>query len=128
MKPKAEMYDAQGNLISSNIMPDGGRVFVKMTMMDAAPDIAAITLAAMTDAGVGALHKPGMLVVDGIQAQIAAAEREVRRDLRLERLSDAWRTPPAAEVKKDAAAPTVDLDALHAARNARLADAWKGAA
>jgi hypothetical protein len=129
MTKHTEVYDAEGNPITGALMPDGGRVFVKMTMMDAAPDIAAITRAAMADAGVGALHKPGTLLADGVQAQIAATAREVRRDLRLDQLSDAWRNPPAQEAVVDnKAAPQIDLEAFHDKRNARLADAWKGAA
>jgi hypothetical protein len=66
MTKHTEVFDADGNPISGTIMPDGGRVLVKMTMMDGASDIAAITRAAMADAGVGALHKPGTLVADGV--------------------------------------------------------------
>ena len=129
MTKHTEIYDAEGKPIAGTIMPDGGRVFVKMTMMDASPDIAALTRAAMADAGVGALHKPGTLVADGVQAQIDATAREVRRDLRLDKLSDAWRNPAAQQVVADInAAPQIDLEAFHDKRNARLADAWKGAA
>jgi hypothetical protein len=129
MTKHTEIYDAEGNPITGTIMPDGGRVLVKMTMMDGASDIAAITRAAMDDAGTGALHKPGTLVADGIQAVLAATAREVKRDLRLDKLSDAWRNPPAQEAVADnKPAPQIDLEAFHDKRNARLADAWKGAA
>lgn len=129
MKPKAEMYDAEGKLITGDVLPDGGRVSVKVMMMDGAPDVATITRAAMADASVGGGHKPGTIVADGVQAQIAATEREVRRDLRLEKLSDAWRNPPVQQVMADnTVQPQIDLEAFHDKRNARLADAWKGAA
>ena len=119
-------YDGEG------LLKDGETLRVPVMMMDGMPDIAAITRKALADAyqpsASGMLHKPGSLIADGVQAQIAATEREVRRDLRLGKLTDAWRNPPAAEVKKDTAAPTTDLDAFHERRNARIADAWKGAA
>jgi hypothetical protein len=129
MKPKAEMYDAAGILITADVMPDGGSLKVKMTLMDGAPDIAALTRAAMADADAGVRHKPGTLVADGIQAELSATEREVRRDLRLDKLGDAWRTPPAQQVVADSTVPPQnDLEAFHDKRNARLTNAWKGAA
>jgi hypothetical protein len=122
----ARRYDRDG------VLKDGETLRVPVMMMDGNPDIAAITRKALADAyqpsASGVLHKPGTLVADGIQAQIDATERQVRRDLRLDQLTDAWRNPPSAEVKKDTAAPTTDLDAFHERRNARIADAWKGAA
>jgi hypothetical protein len=46
----------------------------------------------------------------------------------LDKLSDAWRNPPAQQVADSKVAPETDLEAFHDKRNARLADAWKGAA
>jgi hypothetical protein len=129
MTKHTEIYDAEGNPITGTIIPDGGRLSVRMTMMDGATDIAAITRAAMADAAAGVLHKPGTIVADGIQGELAAVEREVKRNLRLDKLSDAWRTPPAQEAVADSKAPSqIDLEDFHEKRNARLADAWKGAA
>jgi hypothetical protein len=129
MKPKAEMYDAAGNLITADVMPDGGSLKVKMTLMDGALDIAALTRAAMADADASVRYKPGTIVADGIQGELAAVERQVKRDLRLDKLTDAWRAPPAQQVAADSKAPPqIDLEAFHDKRNARLADAWKGVA
>jgi hypothetical protein len=129
MTKHTDVYDAEGKPITGTIIPDGGRVSIRMTMMDGAPDIAALTRAAMADADAGVRHKPGTIVADGIQGQLAAVERQVKRDLRLDKLSDAWRNPSAQQVVADSkAAPEIDLEAFHDKRNARLADAWKGAA
>jgi hypothetical protein len=126
MKPKAQIFDAAGNLITGDVMPDGGSMKVKMTLMDAAPAnfIDTARRAFADSAPDTARHAPGSLALS--DADLDAREKVL--DARDKRIADAWRNPPAVEVKQDAAVPTVDLDALHAARNARLADAWKGAA
>jgi hypothetical protein len=121
MTKHTQVYDAEGNPISDTIMPDGGRVFVRMTMMDAAsPNITEAARTALADT---ARHAPGSL-------SITDADRDAKEkllDARDKRVADAWRNPPDPEIK-DAAAPTADLDALHAQRNRRLEDSWKGAA
>src|SRR3977135_524478 len=85
-------YDREG------VLKDGETLRVPVMMMDGMPDIAAITRKALADAyqpsASGVLHKPGTLVVDGIQAQIDATERQVRRDLRLDAQQDAWKGAP----------------------------------
>jgi hypothetical protein len=126
MTKHTEIYDAAGNLITADVMPDGGSLKVKMMLMDAAP--ANFTDTARRAFGDSkqdtARHAPGSLALS--DADLDAREKVL--DARDKRIADAWRNPPAVEVKQDAAAPTVDLDAVHAARNARLANAWKGAA
>jgi hypothetical protein len=126
MTKHTQIFDAAGNPITDTIMPDGGRVHVKMMMMDAAPaGLADAARRAFADSNPDtARHGPGGLA-------LSDADRDAREkalDGRNARMTDAWRNPPADEVKKDAAAPTTDLDALHAARNRRLEDSWKGAA
>lgn len=112
------------------ILRDGQTYRRPMTVMDA-EHVAAITRATMASAypstTSGVLHRPGTIVADGIQAELAATERAVRRDLRLDELSSAWRNPPPAEAQRDTAA-VADVEAAAAARDQRLQDAWKGAA
>lgn len=118
-------YDRDG------ILKDGERYRRPMTLMDAEQqDVAAITRAALASAypsPSGALHRPGTVIGDGVQAEIAATERDVRRNLRLDELSTAWKNPPPEEVQKDNA-PVADVEAAAAARDQRLQDAWKGPA
>jgi hypothetical protein len=126
MTKHTEIYDAAGNPITGTIMPDGGRVFVRMTMMDAAPaTFTEASRSAFADSSPDtARHAPGGL-------SITDADRDAKEkllDARDKRVADAWRNPPDPETKDAVAAPTVDLDALHARRNKRLEDSWKGAA
>jgi hypothetical protein len=128
-KPKAEMYDRNGNLIDNQIVPDGGRLRVPQMMMDAATiDIAEITRRAMANQQ-PPLHAPGFVPVSLTDAEIEA--RELARDQRKSKLSDAWRNPPAIDAslaKKDEATPATDSEARYAARDKRLENAWRGAA
>lgn len=125
MSSQSKMYDRDGNLLpEGSILPDGGRMVIGTLMMDSAAGNPSL---------IG--HRPGGLDVgDGVQRQLADVAREVRRDLRKEKLSDAWRNPPAIETKapvKDARVPvqpTADaIEAMHDRRNARLESAYKGA-
>jgi hypothetical protein len=132
----ARRYDREG------ILQDGERYRAPMLLMDAAQeDAAAITRAAVASAyQPGAGHRPGALVADGIQSQLTATERQVRRDLRLDAQQEAWkgRADPAhsAEVKapQSTAGKTpgpgqeTDLEDFHTKVNARKANAWKAGA
>jgi hypothetical protein len=140
-KEDARRYDPDG------ILKDGERYRAPMLMMDAAQDdAAAITRAALASAyQPGAGHRPGTIVADGIQGQLAATERQVRRDLRLDAQQQLWRNPPPLEIKNDAdpahaphiKAPQsaanapwqeIDLEDFHAKLNAKKRDAWKAGA
>jgi hypothetical protein len=84
MKPtEAEIYDARGNRIPGDIVPDGGRVRVSMLLMDGMPDIAEITrraLADASDADDGIMHKPGP--IRSKLSDAIAATQEILRDAR----------------------------------------------
>jgi hypothetical protein len=114
------------------ILKDGERYRRPMTLMDSKQqeDAAAITRAALASAypsASGALHRPGTIVSDGIEGQLAAAERAARRDLRLDQLSERWRDPPTQEhqagVQQDQASDDAELR-LHA-RKKKLEAAWQ---
>jgi hypothetical protein len=121
----ARRYDREG------VLKDGERYRAPLLLMDAAhQDFIDITRNALADSytpSAGVLHKPGTIVADGIEAELAAVEREVRRNLRLDQLSDAWRNPPAQEAAAKPG-PVADREAAASARDARLQNAWKGAA
>lgn len=126
MTKHTEVYDAEGNPISDTIMRDGGRVFVRMTMMDAAPAIITeATRMALADSNPDtARHAPGSVA-------ISDADRDAKEKLlgaRDQRLADAWRNPPPEDQPSAQPAPTADSEARYAARDARLEQAWKGAA
>jgi hypothetical protein len=72
------------------------------------------------------MHRPGY-VKTGI-SDVIAKTQQVLRDDRLDKMQDAWRNPPTAEVKQDAAAPLADVDAAAARRDQRVRDAWKAGA
>jgi hypothetical protein len=114
-----------------DVLKDGERYRSPLLLMDAAhQEVIDITRKALADSyapSAGALHKPGTIVADGIEAELAATEREVRRDLRLDALSNAWRNPPAQEAQATPG-PVADREAAAAARDARLENAWKGTA
>jgi hypothetical protein len=128
-------YDREG------ILRDKETFRAPLLLMDAEQeDAAAITRAALASAyQPGAGHRPGAIVADGIQGELAATERQVRRDLRLDAQQDAWKGAPdpahmpqvkAAQSTAGKGAPgqDIDLEDFHAKRNARTANAWKGAA
>jgi hypothetical protein len=118
----ARRYDRDG------VLKDGERYRAPMLLMDAAhQEVIDITRKALAEPSAGALHKPGTIVADGIDAELAATEREVRRDLRLDALSNAWRNPPAQEAQAKPS-PVADREAAALQRDARLENAWKGTA
>ena len=126
---QTEMYDACGNRIPGDILPDGGRVRIPMLMMDGVPDIADITRRAFADApdaSDGIMHRPGY-IRSSISDAIAKTQ-QVLRDARLDQQQELWRNPPPLEIKKDAAAPVADVDAAAARRDQRVRDAWKAGA
>jgi hypothetical protein len=151
MKPtEAEIYDARGNRIAGDIVPDGGRVRVPMMFMDA-EDVAEITHRALgdaddaSDADDGIMHRPGY-VRSKISDAIAKTQ-QVLRDDRLDKMQDAWKNPPPLQIKMDndpAHSPhikappqshasttpgrPIDIEAFHEKLNAKKRDAWKGAA
>jgi hypothetical protein len=127
----ARRYDREG------VLKDGETFTAPMLLMDAAhQDVIDATRKAITSAyepsASLAGHRPGTMTVDGIQGELAATERQVRRDLRLDQQQELWRNPPPleinAEVKMDAVANVTAADAETAAeaRDARIRDAWKG--
>jgi hypothetical protein len=133
--------DARRRCDRNEVLKDKEVYRAPLLLMDGMPDIAAITRKALADAyqpsAPGALHKPGTLAADGIQAQLAATERQVRRDLRLDAQQDAWKGAPdpahSPDIKspqtlanKSAPGQEIDLEDFHAKRNARIANAWKG--
>jgi hypothetical protein len=129
-------YDREG------VLKDGETFRAPLLLMDAAQeDAAAITRKALADAyqpsASGAGHRPGTIVADGIQAQLAAAERQVRRDLRLDAQQDAWKGAPdpahSPDIKspqtlanKSAPGQEIDLEDFHQKLNAKKRNAWKG--
>lgn len=123
-----DILDADGKVIDTHIVPDGGSVKVKMIFMDAAMvDAAAITRQA-TDAQL--LHRPGFLT-SLTDVEINASE--AARDARKAALGDAWKNPPAlldgaAAAKQAAPGITTDSEARYEARDKRLENAWRGAA
>jgi hypothetical protein len=126
MTKHTEVYDAAGNPITGTIMPDGGRVFVRMTMMDAAPaDLPDAARRSLADSNADtARHAPGGIA-------LSDADRDTREkllDARDKRVADAWRNPPPEDQPGAQPAPTADAEARYAARDARLEQAWKGAA
>jgi hypothetical protein len=129
MTRKHDVFDRFGNKIDEDRpLRDGERVKVGVLLMDhAPPDLAEISRLALADAGDGPLHRPG-------PARISDAATITREGLygdRCDRLSDAWRTPPAQDAPAPitpASATAADVDAARALRDKRLEDAWKGAA
>jgi hypothetical protein len=121
----ARRYDREG------VLKDGERYRPPLLLMDAAhQDVIDVTRKALAESfapSAGALHKPGTIVADGIEAELAATEREVRRELRLDQLSNAWRNAPAQEAEAKPG-PVADREAAALQRDARLENAWKGAA
>ena len=121
-----ELYDDKGRkLASGTIVPDGGKLKVSTLMMDAAPDITAITRAALADAErpQAAFHKPSSAVLT--DADLDARERQ-RAD-RKAKLSDAWRDPSAVNaLQSEKPAPTTPTGDAADRRDARLRDAWRG--
>ncbi len=120
-----ELYDEKGRkLASGTIVPDGGKVRVPAHMMDGAPDIAAITLAAVADAErlQAAMHRPG-------SAPLTDADRATREkalDARDKRLVDAWKAPATVNASQfQKPAPTTPASDPAARRDARLRDAWR---
>jgi hypothetical protein len=122
---KPQMFDANGNPIEGQILPDGGRVVVPRTIMDAAPPKAPAALA-VTD---GAQHRPGpVAVTDEERARRAASVKDASA-----KLSDRWKNPPAlATDATKAATPhqpvaAKDRDAMYAAADRRLEQRWRSA-
>lgn len=122
---KAEMFDKDGRRINAQVMPDGGKLRTHMTIMDAAgPDIAAITRAAVADAErpQAAMHRPGSLALTDADRDA----REMARDDRKAKLSDAWKAPAAVNAAKiEKPSPTSDADARYAQRIAKLEGRWR---
>lgn len=120
-----ELYDEKGRkLASGTIVPDGGKVRVPAHMMDGAPDIAAITRAAVADAvrPQAAMHRPGSVALTDADR----ATREKVLDARDKRLVDAWKAPAAADASQiQKPAPTTPASDPAARRDARLRDAWR---
>lgn len=123
---KHEVLDKHGNRVDSEIVPDGGMVRVKMTMMDAAPpDVTAITRAALADHRLSVGHRPGY----GVRAAATTDALEKAATDRDALIANAWRNPPGVQVADHLKpAMTADVDAAAAARDARVRDAWRGAA
>ncbi|WP_029582952.1 hypothetical protein [Bradyrhizobium sp. URHD0069] len=129
MTRKAKTYDANGNLIDSEIVPDGGVVRVRMTMMDhqMLPYHVQRILDENTVADTCILHKPGFLPVN------AAARRdalEKKLDARDAKLSEAWRDPPKLDQthEKPTPTPALDREAVYQRRDQRLRRAWEDVA
>jgi hypothetical protein len=120
MTNKHEVLDRFGNKIEEDRpLRDGERIKVGVLLMDSAsPDIAAITRQAMADAG------------DGRMTDDANAAREQIYHDRDDRLSNAWRNPPAQDAPAattPATATVADVEAALAQRDQRLTDAWRNA-
>jgi hypothetical protein len=128
----ARRYDREG------ILQDGERYRAPMLLMDAAQeDAAAITRAAVASAyQPGAGHRPGTIVPDGIQGQLAATEHQVRRDLRLDAQQEAWKGAPdpahaphikaAQSLANKTPGQETDLEDFHQKLSAKKREAWKG--
>ena len=127
------IYDKHGNkLEDETIVPDGGRVVVKhgdsirvpVLLMDAAPDVAAITRKALADAerSQAAMHRPGSVA-------LTDADRDAREKAlaaRDARLVGAWKNPPTLDTAGTAKpAPTTPSGDAADRRDARLRDAWR---
>lgn len=122
-----ELFDDKGRkLASGTIVPDGGKIRVPAHMMDGAPDIAAITRAAVADAErpQAAMHRPGSLALTDADR----AAREKALSSRDAKLVSAWKNPPALDASQiQKPALTTPAGDPAARRDARLRDAWKGA-
>jgi hypothetical protein len=115
-------YDRDG------VLKDGETLRAPLLLMDAAmQETADQARKAFADADDGIMHKPGQ-VRSNINDALAAT-KEVLRDERKTMMANAWKHPRAANIVADSkVAPTTDLEAFHERRNARIADAWRGAA
>jgi hypothetical protein len=125
-----EWIDRDGKkLARGQVVQDGQRLKVPMTMMDGAPpDIAGITRAAMVDAPQAAMHRPGSLVLSDADR----AARDKALDARDKRLVDAWKHPPAPQAAVADATqrttPAGDVAQVNSAwqrAQARKAQAWR---
>jgi hypothetical protein len=70
------------------------------------------------------LHRPGAL------AMADTASQEQAREQRLQRLGDAWKSPPSSAQtdNQSATAPAATSDDAYARRDQRLRDAWRASA
>jgi hypothetical protein len=135
MRRGYQVYDARGNPVDDDVVPDGGRISVPMEFMDSVQfEIATNTRARGTrlhDGQGGPVgHKPGFVYAS--DASVYAAREETRAEY-IKNLSDAWRSDrqPA-----DAASTTVprmmDEASAQAIRDAaylrmcnELSNAWR---
>jgi hypothetical protein len=124
MPTLSEMYDAESKRVYAEVMPDGGTVRVRMTLMDGAPpSVTEDARRALADNKPEITrHAPGSLALSDADRNL----KDTLLDACEKRLNDAWRNPPPLE-DQSKPAPIADTNDLHAQHRARLEAAWKGA-
>jgi hypothetical protein len=114
---------------NANIVADGDTVRVPIYMMDHNPGAAEATAALAEHALLNdgqVRHSPGSRPITDAELD---GRVEALRD-RKERLAEAWRNPPSAELQSnsDLSSQQSDVDDALAQRDLRLTNAWKGGA
>ena len=128
MQRRNQFVNSRGEIVDSvdGICPDGCHVVTTMMMLDGTQQ--AIARARIVDAfGLPAGHAPGYAFMDAGPSTEAHDAREAYKA----RLTDEWRSPPAAThaaAATDSSATGVDAaEAAYAAHDAWLRDAWRTA-